>query len=252
MDALIHRDAEALTELFRDELRRGRPWLEALFHVISLWEIGEETTDGQHYRYLIGGEALDWLRLAERLCADAAGLLPDEEVEALLVEGRFPAPLTEERLQEYLGPTKYRAHLNFVYGVRVEEALHLAVEEAVQKERRSRATGYDARVDEDVFQRIYGAPAAGPAGRLPPGGGTAAERSHRAGRAQRVHLLALQAAHGHAGPRARGQRHAPGAADTAPVGRAPAAAPARDRPGRGHPRGREPRDPGALMGPVFP
>ncbi len=158
MDALIHRDAEALTELFRDELRRGRPWLEALFHVISLWEIGEETTDGQHYRYLIGGEALDWLRLAERLCADAAGLLPDEEVEALLVEGRFPAPLTEERLQEYLGPTKYRAHLNFVYGVRVEEALHLAVEEAVQKERRSRATGYDARVDEDVFQRIYGAP----------------------------------------------------------------------------------------------
>ena len=158
MDALIHRDAEALTDLFRDELRRGRPWLEALFHIVSLWEIGEETTDGQHYRYLIGGEALDWLRLAERLCAAAAGLMPDEEVEALLVEGRFPAPMAEERLQEYLGPTKYRAHLNFVYGVRVEEALHLAVEEAVQKERRCRATGHDARVDEDVFQRIYGAP----------------------------------------------------------------------------------------------
>ena len=152
------RDPETLIARFRDDLRGGRRWWEALLGIVAVWEAGEEEVEGRRYTYLIGGEALDWLCIAERLCDAVAGdgLLPVGEVEELVVEGRLPVELTEAALRSALGPTKYRAHLNFLYGVRVEEALQLSVEEIVQKERRCWAAGHDARVDEDVFQRIYG------------------------------------------------------------------------------------------------
>lgn len=159
MDELLCRDATALIDRFRHNLRAGGPWFEALLDVIALWEIGEEVVDGRDYRYLLGGEAFDWLRLAERLCDAVApeGLLPREEVEALLVAEQWPLAMDAESFAARLGPAKYRAHLNFVYGVRVEEALQLAVEEEVQKEQRSGINGRDQRTDEDAFQRIYGA-----------------------------------------------------------------------------------------------
>lgn len=159
-NALAARDAVMLIERFREELRSGRAWWEALLEIVAVWELAEEEVDGRHYAYLMGGEALDWVCLAERLCDAVAteGLLPVVEVEELVVEGRLPVEMNEEALQAALGPTKYRAHLNFLYGVRVEEALQLSVEEVVQKERRVWAAGHDARADEDMFQRIYGAP----------------------------------------------------------------------------------------------
>src|SRR6185503_9644845 len=48
------------------------------------------------------------------------------------------------------------AHLNYLYGVLVEEALQLSVEEEIHKEGRSRAWGADPRADETMFQRVYG------------------------------------------------------------------------------------------------
>ena len=158
--ALASRDPEMLIARLRQEIRRGRLWWEALLETAALWDLGEEQVEKRHYRYLIGGEALDWLCLAERLCDALApdGLLPPDEVEALLADGQLPVELDEAALRRALGPTKYRAHLNFVYGVCVEEALQLSVEEALQKERRSWAAGYDSRVDEETFRHIYGAP----------------------------------------------------------------------------------------------
>ncbi len=157
---LASRDPEMLIAHFRQEVRRGRLWWEALLEAAALWELGEEQVKGRHYHYLIGGEAFDWLCLAERICDALApdGLLPPDEVEALLAEGRLPVELDDAALQRGLGPTKYRAHLNFMYGVRVEEALQLSVEEALQKERRCWATGYDSRIDEEIFRHIYGTP----------------------------------------------------------------------------------------------
>ena len=157
-DALMGRDPEALIAGFRNDLGAGRPWLDALLDVVAHWDVPAEQVDGRDYRYLIGGEAFDWLLLAERLCEALHGhpALPQDEVDALLLHERFPQPLDEAAFKAALGPAKYRAHLNFIYGVRVEEALQLAVEQEVQKERRSGVTGLDARIDEDVFQRIYG------------------------------------------------------------------------------------------------
>jgi len=150
---------------FRDAVEAGEPWFDALMQAIALWERPEEDVGERRYRYLIGGEAFDWLLLAERLLGEAGELVPGDEAERLLFEAREPDDgarrLSDERLRELIGEAKHRAHLNYVYGVIVEEALQYAVELDIAKELRNVAVK-DLRDDEHrrdpVFERIYGAP----------------------------------------------------------------------------------------------
>jgi 8-oxo-dGTP pyrophosphatase MutT (NUDIX family) len=154
-------------DTFLARLDAGDPWFDALTDAIAGWQRAEETVDGRSYRYLIGGEAFDWLILAERLLAAAGSRIPPADVERLLFEGRPPAGesddtagrLSDDRLRELIGEGKHRAHLNYVYGVTVEEALQYAVELEIAKER---ATIHlkDPRSDEalrdPIYERIYG------------------------------------------------------------------------------------------------
>jgi 8-oxo-dGTP pyrophosphatase MutT (NUDIX family) len=158
-----HIDAVAV---FHEALQSGEPWFEALMRAIAVWEAPSETVDGRTYRYLVGDEAFDWLLLAERLLETAPAQVPEPEAERLLFDGVAPAEdLTErparvddERLRGYIGEHKHRAHLNYLYGVLVEEALQYAVELDVAKERVS-VNIKDARFEEGardpVFERIY-------------------------------------------------------------------------------------------------
>jgi len=150
---------QALLARFQAQLHAGRPWFDALFDCIRDWESPRETHDGREYVFLIEQEAFDWLLLAERICDSAPpGLLPAHEVESLLVDESPPVPLSELEFQERLGTAKYWAHLNFLYGVRVEQALHLAMERVLQKERSGLAFSHARdELDGDVFGRIYGA-----------------------------------------------------------------------------------------------
>ena len=52
----------------RQQIKSGQHWYLALLEVIEGWSLTEEVFDGQHFYYLIGGEAFDLLMLAERLC----------------------------------------------------------------------------------------------------------------------------------------------------------------------------------------
>lgn len=141
----------------REEVTRVKGhWFTALLNAIAAWRRPQETVNGRSYRYLIGGEAFDWLLLAERLCAELDGLVPHKELEDLLFEGRPPVPIGEEEFHRTIGSAKYRAHLNFFYGVLVEEALQVAVEQEVQKERLSRVWAHGQRADDEVCQHIYG------------------------------------------------------------------------------------------------
>ncbi len=153
-DDLTRAPGEVIAAL-RAALLAGAPWFDALLEAIRRWRLPVETVGERQYVYLIGGEAFDWLLLAERLLDEVAELVPSDEREALIFHGRGPRPLDADTLRRGLGPVKYRAYLNYVYGVLVEEALQLSVEEDVQKEVRCRAWGFDARTDESAFQRIY-------------------------------------------------------------------------------------------------
>lgn len=150
---------EALLAQFLAQLHAGRSWFDALLDCIHEWEAPRETLDGREYVYLIEHEAFDWLLLAERICDSVPpGLLPAHEVDALLLDETPPEPLSEVEFQQRLGTAKYWAHLNFLYGVRVEQALHLAMERVLQKARSGLSFSH-ARddLDSDVFGRIYGA-----------------------------------------------------------------------------------------------
>lgn len=153
---------------FTAELDAGAPWFEAMMQAIALWEQPQECVGERQYRYLIGGEAFDWLLLAERLTEAAATQIPEAELERLLFDGVPPGSVTatsidDARLRELIGDAKHRAHLNYVYGVTVEEALQYAAELDVAKEAGNVAM-HDPREAgapiDPVYERIYGRPRA--------------------------------------------------------------------------------------------
>jgi len=148
-------DAEAIRYL-EQAITGGKHWYIALLEAIGLWTAAGETRNGRTYCYLIAGEAFDWLLLSERLCEAVDGLLPNDEKLALLFYGKPPLNLTTDKFKELIGSTKYHQYLNYFYGVTVEEALILAVQEEVRKERR--LSGYNKEHDtgDEVYQRIYG------------------------------------------------------------------------------------------------
>jgi hypothetical protein len=148
--------ASLLAQL-REAVKSGeRHWFIAVLEGVGQWPLVEEEVDGRCYRFLVGGEAFDWLLLAERLCEALGDLTPEEEREALLMHGRFPTEVPDETFRRLLGAAKYRAHLNFRYGVQVEEALQVSVAQEVQKERLCRVWE-NGHIDDDVCSRIYGA-----------------------------------------------------------------------------------------------
>ena len=155
--AITQRVPEALLHL-RTALAAGAPWPRALLEAMGRWTMPEEVYEGRKYRYLIQGEAFDWLLLAERLCADVDGAIPAEEKEHLLFTGQMPDSVDENQFRDYLGPSKYRAYMNFHYGVVLEEALQLASEEEVRKRHLAQAYPDTEELTEEAFSRLYGKP----------------------------------------------------------------------------------------------
>ena len=170
-------DADAVDPLtsFRVAIESGDHWFDATMRAIAAWERADETVDGRHYQYLIDGEAFDWMLLAERLVAEAGERVPGTDAERLLFFARPPAGtlphvehataarITDDDLRGLIGDARHRAHLNFLYGVTVEEALQYAVELEVSKERHG-ANIRDVRsgdaVLDPVYERIYDRPRA--------------------------------------------------------------------------------------------
>ena len=131
-------------------------WHIALLQAVGEWSQPEEYAAGRYWRYVIGGEALDWLTLAQRLVIEIAEAAPAAEVEALLFRGQLPGRVSAERFRRLIGPYRYTAHLNFQYGVVVEEALQLVAEEAIRKSRYALCYGDSEDVVEEAFRHLYG------------------------------------------------------------------------------------------------
>jgi len=149
-------DAEVIRYL-EEAITGGKHWYIALLEAIGLWTTADETHNGRIYRYLIAGEAFDWLLLAERLCETVDSLLPDDEKNALLFYSKPPLNLTSKKFKEFIGSIKYHQYLNYFYGITVEEALILAVREEVRKELRTSGFNNEHDTVNEVYRRIYGA-----------------------------------------------------------------------------------------------
>ena len=148
-----------VTGWLRAQLAGGAPWHLALLEAMGRWTLAEETRNDRRYKYIVGREAFDWLLLAERLCDEVREFIPARDMERLLFHGELPEPLEEDELRGLMGVSKYRAYLNFHYGVVLEEALQLAAEETVRKRHMARGyvetgTGSEELV-EDAFRHLY-------------------------------------------------------------------------------------------------
>src|SRR5918992_5403951 len=103
---------EDVVTSLREAVDAGEHWYIAVLKAMARWDQAEETVGERRYRYLIGGEAFDWLLLAERLVEELDGAVPAPEREALLFHGRPPLEVEEEEFQSLIGTPKYQAHLN--------------------------------------------------------------------------------------------------------------------------------------------
>jgi hypothetical protein len=147
-------DREAILHL-KEAVATGRSWYVALLEAVGLWGSAEELHEGRYYRYLIGGEAFDWLTLADRLCQEIDGLVPEGEKMDLLFAATPPLDLAPGEFRQLVGDVKYRAYLNYLYGVVVEEALLSVVEDEVLKENGHFTLVLGQRVEEEAYRRIY-------------------------------------------------------------------------------------------------
>lgn len=145
-------DACAIQHL-RNSVKNGVNWYIALLEAIRLWSSPEEVYNGEHYKYLIGGQAFDWLRLAERLCEEIREFVPEEEIINLLFFDRPPVKVAEKAFKQMLGTVKYRAYLNYLYGVLIEQALILTNVYEVRKQSIVPLKSEDET--DRAFQRIY-------------------------------------------------------------------------------------------------
>ena len=149
-------DAEAIKHL-EQAITGGKHWYIALLEAIGLWTSAEETHNGTTYRYLVAGEAFDWLLLAERLCQTVAVLLPVEEKDALLFNDKPPLSLSPKEVEGLIGSSKYRQYLSYFYGVVVEQALLQAVQDEVHKERWLMGRRNEQETANEAYRRIYSA-----------------------------------------------------------------------------------------------
>ena len=140
----------------REAIAEGKNWYLALLEAIRLWRSPEEDYNGRHLRYLIDREAFDWLVLAERLCEEVDGFIPEKELIDFLFFDRAPIGLAKEEFEELIGNAKYQAYLNYLYCILVEEVLILAVVAEIRKGRRALGLTKDDGVVDEAYQRLYG------------------------------------------------------------------------------------------------
>jgi len=148
-------DARAIEHL-KQAVASGKHWYLALLEAIRLWNSAEEDYKGRHLRYLINGEAFDWLLLAERLSDEISQYIPEREKINLLFFDVPPVELSKEEFKKIIGPAKYRAYLNYLYGVLVEENLIAAVVDEIRKERLTSGSTRREDILDKAYRRIYG------------------------------------------------------------------------------------------------
>jgi hypothetical protein len=148
-------DAQAIQRL-KNAIAEGGNWYVSLLEAVRLWDSPEEDYAGRHYQYLVDHEAFDWLVLTERLFEELDGFVPEKERMNLLFFGMPPVELSKDEFRNLIGPSKYRAHLNYFYGILVEKFLILAVTDEIRKKQRVLGLTNDNGVIDEAHQRIYG------------------------------------------------------------------------------------------------
>ena len=109
-------------------------WPLDILQLMQDWKIPSEVVCGRKFTYLIAGEAFDYLSLLERISLKPGIFTDENQLEELLFYGYFPPYNIKSEIKRYLGWKKYRAFLNYWYGVIIEQCLQYVIEIEVRKE----------------------------------------------------------------------------------------------------------------------
>ena len=111
-------NTDELIDKFRTTVEQNDvDWRLALCELMAQWPLARETVHGSSFQYLIAGEAFDWRLLAQRIFQDLHFGIPGDQRDQCVYGWKPNVGLSEEQFRRSLGISKYRAHLNFVYGV---------------------------------------------------------------------------------------------------------------------------------------
>jgi len=144
--------------VFHQSVINGNNWVKELLNVIKYWSIPEEIVGKFTYKYLLQKEAFDWKMLANRIINESRDLIPAKEAHELLFNNIIPNGYTSHSFKNAIGFDKYTGHLNYFYGIIIEECLLYAVEEEIQKERYSNGLTNYTNVTTEAYKKIYGYP----------------------------------------------------------------------------------------------
>ncbi len=134
-------------------------WQKAFIATIAAWPVENEVVYGETFHYFIGGEAFNWKRLAERIAIELAadGFHNPESHEIfdwIATSGTFGG-LSEQEFRRILGVDGWRAHLNYFYGVHIEQCLLAAVQSRIQKQRYSSGMPPSDDASDRAFMGLY-------------------------------------------------------------------------------------------------
>jgi hypothetical protein len=149
-------DTSEAIKYFKDSVFKGGQWIPELIKSMSFWTLEEETYNSQHNKYLIDGEAFDWLLLAKRLLDEVGDLVPVTEKNRLLLSEDISDLLSHDEFKKLLGPEKYSAYLNYWYGIVVEEAVIRNAEEEENKGHPRSGKIGKAQIKQKAYQTLYG------------------------------------------------------------------------------------------------
>ena len=133
-----------------------KDWKITVLEAIAVWPLANEQIDGEQFDYLIGGEAFDWRLLAKRLLSECGAVVKDETWWNWLSEP-FPfGGFDETEFMRAVGVDKFRGHLSYFYGVTVEQALLLSVEDEIIHSRIASGRQLNDRSLGASYTKLYG------------------------------------------------------------------------------------------------
>ncbi len=138
----VETNRRQLLDVLRQKLQsQPTDWQSAFIETVAAWPVANETLYGETYHYFIGGEAFNWKRLAERitieLAEDDESPIESSEIFNWLATSGVFGGLGEEKFRRIIGVDGWRAHLNYFYGVHIEQCLIAAIQARNHKRRYS-------------------------------------------------------------------------------------------------------------------
>ena len=134
-------------------------WKTNFIKAIAAWPIESERIQNENFHYFIAGEALNWKRLAERI----ASQIPDHNLYTISKNDIFKwidnssvfGGMNENQFRKNIRIDLWRAHLNYFYGVQIEQCIIADLQARIHKRQYSNGKPTSDNTSENAFFGLY-------------------------------------------------------------------------------------------------